>query len=66
MTIALAATHYRYEARRETDALEQLDYTTTRFWQRVNYLIDQPAAQAVMPMEVSRLRRLRDRRSAAR
>lgn len=40
--------------------------TPEAFYLRVNRLIDEPAAVAVLPMECSRLRRLREARRVAR
>jgi hypothetical protein len=62
MTIRLAAAHYKFPAARETDALEQLGWTATIFWRHVNRLLDDPEALATYPLEVKRLRRLRDAR----
>ena len=66
MTLRLAATPYKFPAAREADALELLGYRPAIFWRRVNHLLDQPAAVVVMPVEVGRLRRLRERRAGAR
>lgn len=53
--LELAVTPYRYPAVRETHA-------TTRFWARVNALLEDPVAEREMAAEVRRLRRLRDLR----
>jgi hypothetical protein len=66
MALELAGTHYRYPAKREADALLLLDWTPTTFHATVNRLLDDPRALAHDPMTVRRLRRLRDRRKAAR
>lgn len=66
MTIRLAATPYRYPAARETDARHELGMSPVAFHRHVNALLDDPDALAAMPSEVGRLRRLRDRRRAAR
>lgn len=66
IALTLAAAPYRYPARREADALEQLGLSPTRFWARVHRLLDDPAAEAEMPAEVRRLRRIRDARRNAR
>lgn len=66
MSIRLAAATYRYPAKRESDAFEQLGMTAPTFWRHVNTLIDRPEALAAFPQEVNRLRRLRDRRRRAR
>lgn len=66
MVIALASATYRYPAARETDALELVGYTPTRFWQRVGWLIDQPHVEREYPTFVRRQRRLRDARAQQR
>lgn len=45
---------------------ESLHCTETVLWQRVMYLIDDPDMIAQLPAETARLRRLRDKRRAAR
>ena len=64
--ITLAAAHYRYAAIRETRALEQLGMPASRYWQFVDSLIDRADVVAEMPVEVNRLRRLREARAKAR
>lgn len=64
--IELAAAHYRYPGAREHDAYEQLGLTSTRYWALVGRLLDRPDALAEMPVEVRRLRRLRDQRRCGR
>lgn len=66
MSIRLAAATYRYPAKRESDALEQLGMTAATFHRHVNVLIDRPDALAAFPREVRRLQRLRDARRRAR
>lgn len=66
IALTLAATPYRYAAVRETHAREQLGLTATRYWALVNRLLDDPEAEAAMPVEVRQLRRLRDARRTAR
>lgn len=66
MTLRLAAAHYRFPAKRESDALEQLSMTPATFHRHVNVLIDRPDALAAYPREVRRLQRLRDARRRAR
>lgn len=53
------------EGERTVVALE-LGLSATRYAQRLNRLLDEPTAAAAYPMLVSRLRRLRARRSRAR
>lgn len=62
MTLQLAAKPYRYPAVRATHAREQLGYSETQFWQRVTYLVDQPAAERAHPAIVRRFRRLHNAR----
>ena len=64
--IRLAAAQYRYPAVRETHAMEQLGLTPTRYWALVGRLIDRGDVLAEMPVEVGRLRRLREARRAGR
>lgn len=66
MTLRLASQRFRYPAVRATRALETLGYTESRFWQRVDWLLAQPAAMRAYPLEVNRLSRLRDGRQAQR
>jgi hypothetical protein len=66
MTLQIAGATYRYEGAREHDAHHLLGYTPTRLRQRVNALLDDPRALAHAPSTVHRLRRVRDRRRAAR
>lgn len=66
MAIQLATRQYKFLGARETDMREQLGWSATVFWQRVNALIERPEALAAYPMEVRRLRRLRDLRRRAR
>lgn len=63
MTLQLAGARFRYTAIQATRAYDELGYTETRFWQRVHWLLDQPAAEQAYPALVRRLRRLHaDRR----
>lgn len=64
--ITLAAAHYKYPAIRETRALEQLGMTASRYWQFVNGLLERADVVAEMPVEVNRLRRLREARRKVR
>lgn len=52
--------------RTRVPVLEATGYTEPRLWQVVNTLLDDPDAIAERPALVARLRRLRDRRRAAR
>lgn len=44
----------------------QLDMSPVRYYQRLNLLIDVPAAMAAHPSLMARLRRIRDRRAVER
>jgi hypothetical protein len=66
MALQLAGETFRYPAVRETRALDELGYTPTRYWQRVDWLIGQPEAEVAYPGVVRRLRRLRDARARQR
>lgn len=66
MAIRLAASHYKFPGARESDVFEQLGMTATRFWQHVHALLESPEALAAYPLEVRRLRRLRDARQRQR
>jgi hypothetical protein len=44
--------------------IEQFGCTPVRYYQRLNQLVDTPAAHAAAPLLVGRLRRIRDRRAA--
>ena len=66
MAITLAATPYRYPGRRDEDALHTLGMTPPRFWQVVDALLDRPDVEAAHPQIVARLKRLQERRRAAR
>jgi hypothetical protein len=45
---------------------EQLELSTTRYYELLNELIDRPEAEAHDPLVVRRLRRMRDRRRRSR
>jgi hypothetical protein len=66
MTLQLAAALYKYPGARETDAHELVGMSPVIFHRHVNELIDDPGALAAYPLEVKRLRRLRDGRRRAR
>lgn len=50
----------------ETVVARETGLSMTRFWQRVNQLIDDPEALAADPVLVNRLRRIRETRARAR
>lgn len=66
MAIRLAAARYKFEGARATAVREELRMSAPRFWQYVNALLDDPAALEAYPLDVRRLRRLRDARRRAR
>jgi hypothetical protein len=57
---------FKYAGRKESAIRERFDMTSTRYYQRLGAIIDNPEALAHDPMTVRRLRRLRDRRRAVR
>ncbi|WP_051486249.1 DUF3263 domain-containing protein [Nocardioides sp. J54] len=66
MAIRLAAASYRYAGARESDVRHQLGWSMPVFARHVNVLLDRPAALAAYPVEVKRLRRIRDARRRVR
>lgn len=62
----LEGTRWKYPGAKEARALHLLGMSATRYYQRLNVLIDEPAAEAAHPTLVRRLRRLRDARRAQR
>lgn len=57
---------WKYAGSKETAIKELFDMSSTRYYQVLNGLIDDPAALAHDPMLVKRLRRLRASRQRAR
>ncbi len=51
---------------KEVAIAEQLELSTTRYYELLNDLIDRPEAEAHDPLVVRRLRRMRDRRRRSR
>lgn len=66
MSLRLAAASYRYPAARESAALLELGMSPAVFWRHVDRLLDSPDALAAYPVEVNRLRRLREARRRVR
>jgi hypothetical protein len=66
MTLRLAFTSFTYPAVRASRALDELGYTESRFWMRVEFLIGMDEVERAWPAEVRRLRRLREARRTAR
>lgn len=62
----LAARTYRHEGAREQAVHDELGMTATRFYQRVNVLLDNPDAYVAEPVLIKRLRRVRQARQADR
>ena len=57
---------WRYAGAKEQAIRELFDCSTTRYYQLLNTLIDNPAALQADPMLVKRLRRMRSSRQRAR
>lgn len=57
---------WRYAGAKESAVRDRFGISATRYYQRLNTLIDQPAAQAHAPLLVKRLRRLRSQRQRQR
>lgn len=63
---AFAALHWKYPGAMETRILDEFGWSSTRYFQVLNALLDRPQAHAYDPLLVSRLIRLRDTRQARR
>lgn len=57
---------WKYAGAKETAVLEKFGHSATRYYQRLNALIDRPEALAYAPLLVKRLRRLRTQRQRQR
>lgn len=66
MTLRIAAATYRYAGARETDVRRELGMSMPIYTRHLDVLLDRPDALAAYPLEVSRLRRLRDARRRTR
>jgi hypothetical protein len=62
----LAGQRWNYAGSLEQRVRDEFGISLTRFWQRVNALIDTKEALAYSPVTVNRLRRLRSVRASAR
>lgn len=62
----LERTWWKYAGAKEAEVLARFGYTSTRYYQVLNWLIDQPEALAADPMTVRRLLRLREQRGRQR
>jgi hypothetical protein len=66
MTLDLAGTRFKYAGAMEAAIRERFSESTTRFYQRLGVLLDDPAALTYDAQLVNRLRRLRDQRQRQR
>jgi hypothetical protein len=66
LLLDLAARHYAYAGARDQAILDEAGMSPTRFWQRVNVLIDDPATCQAHPVVTARLRRQRQARQRSR
>ncbi|GEP38909.1 hypothetical protein NPS01_25720 [Nocardioides psychrotolerans] len=57
---------WKFAGAKETAVLDRFGVTSTRYYQRLNWIIDHPDALATEPLVVRRLLRLRDARTSAR
>lgn len=64
--LQLEQRHYRRIGAKHAAIRDELGITPTRYFQRLNELLDDQEAAAVAPMVVNRLRRVRDRAAAQR
>ncbi|WP_375483557.1 DUF3263 domain-containing protein [uncultured Jatrophihabitans sp.] len=64
--LRLAGARYNHEGHRVVAAYDRFGLSETAFWQQVNRLVDDPAAELAEPEIVHRLRRLRDLRRGRR
>ena len=62
----LAGERWNYAGSLEQAVRDEFGISLTRFWQRVNQLIDTEEALAYAPITVNRLRRLREARVVSR
>lgn len=64
--LEFAAVRFNHRGTQDEAILELFCVTPSRYWQRVNALLDDPAALAYAPTTVNRLRRVRDEKRRAR
>lgn len=57
---------WKYAGAKESEVRARFGMTSTRYYQVLNWIIDQPEAIAADPMTVRRLQRLRDQRGRQR
>jgi len=60
--LELEGSWWRHPGAKEAVIRERLELSSTRYYQVLNRLIDEPAALEHAPMVVNRLRRLREHR----
>ncbi len=61
-TLDLERSWWKYADAKEAEVRERFYESATRYYQRLNAVIDHPAAMTYDPMTVRRLQRLRDAR----
>lgn len=66
MTLDFEQRWWRYGGAKDAAVRDLFGESPTRYYQRLNHLIDQPQALAYAPMLVKRLRRLRSARQRER
>lgn len=59
-------TWWKYAGAKEAAIRDRFDMSATRYYQMLNWSLNQPEAEAYAPMTVRRLRRLRAQRRAFR
>lgn len=62
MTLDLEASWWKYAGAKEATIRELFNESATRYYARLNALLDRPEAMAYAPLTVKRLRRVRERR----
>lgn len=62
--LAMERRHYRRQGAKEQAVRDELGLSATRYYQVLNALLDDPAALALEPVLVNRLRRLREQRTS--
>ncbi len=58
--------HFKTDGHKEAAIRDEFGFSATRYYQRLNWLLDKPEALATQPLLVGRLRRQRATRQAAR
>lgn len=66
MILDFELTRWKYAGAKEAAIRDQLGMSAVRYYQRLNALLDNGEALAYAPALVNRLRRVRERRAAAR